>query len=507
MLVCTFLALLLLPVVLLLIIPIATGFAGYMIFLYTIGVADALNLNRRRPLSVPVKPPPNVHQDGRDPAWPHYLYGPALADYRQAVRLGFKLPWARFRYRRRQIVYRFYRSKTVPALFGWTIGALLLVSMHFGGLIGAVALGVISVLQALPFLLLATLVFLFLQTLRGVDTLRLRLKGIGLFCSSCHQRVVYPVYACPACRRQHRDVRPGRYGVLRRTCACGNRMPTLLLLGSSALQAACPHCGESMASHAGTSPEFVLPVLGAPVSGKTRLMLAVVMAMLEESQRRQTVWAAFADAPSHDSYTRFAPVLRRGEDTWKTQMPGDRPLRGYSLYIEARRGTRRLLHLFDPAGEVVETSDRLLDQRYISAARTFVFTLDQLSVTALWDSLEEQARADYARYRSERPPETVFSQILSGIEEQGVTAARARLAVVLTKQDLVRTNVPAGGSDEIRTWLASPEIGLGNMVREMDLAFREVRFFRITSRIEDGVIDPVISEMTRWILKGEGFKL
>jgi len=486
------------------IITIASiGFAGYAVVLYAMGVADALNLGRNH-YALPVLPPPDRHTEGRDPAWPHYLYGPALTDYQQSVRLGFLLPKSRFQHHEWWIRTRFFRG-SVPWMLSWPIGGPLWLGFVFGTVLGAISLAIMAVFQFAIWLVLAGSAFLLLQALRGLDTVRLRIKGIRLFCPSCHQKVVYPVYACPSCGRRHHDVRPGPYGVLTRKCACGTRMPTLLLLGSSSLDAYCPLCSEPMAERLGTAAEFVLPVLGAPSSGKTRLMLAL-MTVLRGGGGSGGASAEFADDPSRKSYEKFVPALHTGADTWKTVMQADAPLRGYSLYVTAG-GTTRLLYLFDPAGEVTETSERMQAQRYLSAAKTFVFTLDQLSIDPVWQSLEVPDRARNRRYRSEQPPGFVFAQILSGIESLGVDPKRARLAVALTKQDLVRDRVPDDDGDAIRAWLESPEIGLDNMVRSMRHAFAEIRFFRTSSRLEDGVIDPAVTDLTRWILNGEGFRL
>ncbi|WP_147312291.1 TRAFAC clade GTPase domain-containing protein [Thermomonospora umbrina] len=474
------------------------GFAGYGITLYTVGVAGALDIAGAR-APAPVAPPPSERDEKRDPAWPHYLYGPAWNDLKQSMRMGFRLPIERFTGHARRLAWLCFEA--APALIGWPSGLLIFVGLGLGAVGATAAVLMVALFQTAIWLLLALLAFLLLMTLRGADTLRLKIKGIGLFCPACHQKVDYPSYDCPHCGRRHADVRPGRYGVVNRRCYCGLHMRTLLMLGSSAMVARCPSCGERMAEKVGTAPEFVLPVVGGASSGKTRLMLALVLSLDE----REETMVAFADEPSKTSYDRFVPALKVGADTWKTVMSGETPLRGYSIYVSAGE-TTKLLHVFDPAGEVFESAERIQMQRYLAAARTFVYTLDQLAVEPVWRSLEVPERARFKKIRSTKAPELMFAQVLSGIEEQGVDPRHARLAVALTKQDLVSDHVPAGDSDAIRAWLESPEVGLDNMVRTMTRAFAEIRFFRTSSRIEDG-LDPAINDLTDWILGGEGFRL
>ena len=83
--------------------------------------------------------------------------------------------------------------------------------------------------------------------LRVTDSALLRIKNIRIHCPHCGERVPYPGYLCPGrpqCTNWHRDVRPGRFGIIRRYCLCGKRMQTLLLFGSAQMTAFCPRCGQ-----------------------------------------------------------------------------------------------------------------------------------------------------------------------------------------------------------------------------------------------------------------------
>ena len=93
--------------------------------------------------------------------------------------------------------------------------------------------------------------------LRGADSAFLGVKNIRMVCPACSERVPYPGYVCPGggCARRHRDVRPGRFGIMRRRCQCGTRMSTLLLFGSSRMAAFCPHCGHPLEHRPGEAPE------------------------------------------------------------------------------------------------------------------------------------------------------------------------------------------------------------------------------------------------------------
>ena len=127
------------------------------------------------------------------------------------------------------------------------------------------------------------------RALRTVDSGLLRARHIKVRCVSCFERISYPAYLCanPKCRETHWDIRPGRYGVLRRTCQCGRRMPTLLLLGSARqLDAICPFraCKQPLEHRPGEEREIIFPLFGSRGAGKTLLLYGIIKT-LEESVR------------------------------------------------------------------------------------------------------------------------------------------------------------------------------------------------------------------------------
>ncbi|MEO3788378.1 hypothetical protein ABGB12_34045 [Actinocorallia sp. B10E7] len=62
--------------------------------------------------------------------------------------------------------------------------------------------------------------------------------------SDCGRAIVRPARLCPTCHARHRELGPGRYGVLYRRCRCGTRLPAVL--GLRRLQAHCPHCDKPL---------------------------------------------------------------------------------------------------------------------------------------------------------------------------------------------------------------------------------------------------------------------
>jgi len=453
---------------------------------------------------------PGRGSDSEEPAYLHYLFKQVFIDVRYMAREGLFQPWQvidshihRVREYSARIRFSFFR--VAHRYFAWLVTA----GMQMGTYLGFAVVVVLFVIQLLALVVLAASCFIGIGVLRGADTLLLRIKQIKIKCSSCHLRVPYPSYECPApgCGRLHKDVRPGRYGMFKRVCACGTAMPTLLLTGSGKLKAHCPYCKGSLARNVGEMREIVIPVLGGVAAGKTRLMTALVMALCE-SGRLHGVSAAIADEESQAIYARFRDALVAGTATAKT---GAAALpRPYSLHVRPARSSPRLLHLFDAPGEFVRDSESLRKLQYMREARTFLFTLDPLRIDAIWDALTPAQQARLVPLRSDDDPYFAFGQVVQNIEGHGVPIRRARLAVALTKDDLVRSSPAASGLGEdsaaIEAWLQD-EAGLGGLVRLMRRSFGQVHFFRTSAWLDGGVLAGSIIDLAAWILAQEGIRV
>jgi hypothetical protein len=341
---------------------------------------------------------------------------------------------------------------------------------------------------------------------RLADTVMRQLRGITITCPTCHHRVPHPVHLCPGCGAHHTDLRPGRYGMLRRVCACGARLPTLLLLGSDRLRSLCPYCGHPLADRSGSSAEVVLPFLGPPMAGKTTLMMALLVAVEQLTGGRGRVELASADTASRlDEMRRAAGLGLRLEPT-RTELPT-----AYSLYANPPRGPRRLLHVFDIAGERLNRPDQAVEHRFLGLARSFVFVLDPMSVEAFWTELTDSDRERLKDLRAQQPPQDLFAEMTQQIQALGTDTSRARAAVAVSKHDLVRDLPPLAGvqpeSGAVEGWLTG-RLGLGNLVRTMRHEFREVHFFFTAAVVYEGsAADPSVVDLTRWLLTGEGFTL
>jgi len=472
---------------------------------YTVGVPGAYVAGLGKVLATrPSGLPPPRHWPkppaDSDPAVLQYFYGPALADADHAVQVASgncRKLWQ-------------WGADAAAESFDTGDGAWLTGPLGVGGAIG-MALGtaagifltaVLALVHVLVVAISAALVRATGAALRGADSAILSAKNVRMVCPHCYERVPYPAYDCPNrdCARRHRDIRPGRHGILRRHCRCGTQMNTLLLLGSSRMAAYCPHpgCEGSLEHRPGEVPETILPFFGATGAGKTRLLYSMVTQLRTWTEQGK-LEAEFGDSSTARDLDVADRLIRSGGSTVGTSV--ELP-RAHVIRLKLKNGVR-ILQLYDAAGERFYSTDRTQELRYLNKARTFILVIDPLSIQGFWQQLPAGTQAELSSVRSAAPsPELAYQQTHQEIEAMGVPLRKARLAVVFSRADLI--GMPGG---EVSEW-ARRELGLGNLIRSAAQNFKETGYFR-TAAITDaeGLMHESIAELMRWVMSREGVDL
>ncbi|MGW0708042.1 TRAFAC clade GTPase domain-containing protein [Streptomyces sp. NPDC002643] len=438
----------------------------------------------------------------------NYFFGPATRDLRQLLTQGRRLYVRTVGDAYRRVTARQFTAPSVHRSVSVPYGLTLYLGLGAGAAVAVPVLGLLLGAQALGVALLMGGARLTAYTLRATDRTGMILRGLprGMMCPSCFERVPYPAYDCPrtTCRRRHSDIRPGTFGLFRRRCACGERIPTLLMLmGRDArLSGYCvhEHCGNSMNPDAGHMPELILPLIGGRAAGKTQLMAAMVKS-LENAAENGGEPIRLADPESIANQQVLNEVLDIQGHTRPTQK---RLPRAHS-FVLGRGRAERLVHVFDTAGERFLNREETDALRYAKEARTFLFVLDPMSVDAFWTRLDPEGPKVDRTLASTVDPEDVFSRSTQTVRTMGTRLDKARLAVAVSKRDLL-AGQPAllpdrpDDSDTTREWLCE-RLGLRNLVETMDLEFGEVRFF-CTAAVADeqGQVDPSIAAFVQWCL-------
>jgi len=463
-----------------------------------------------------------------EPAYRSYYFGPVFHDYALAVRTAAKSGWDRSlgglgadpatgnapirsvaqhltdRWNNIGLYLPINPTAAKTMTFGPLAGALIGLVTGVAGAAG-VAL-VISAVFGLAILLTVVVAVVLAGLLRLLELAVLRVRHITTECRACHRKVTAPAYLCPHCpasgpRALHRRLVPGAHGVFSRICRCGNGLPTLLARGKFRLEGFCQHCNVPLPVKSFTAPTLHIPVVAGRQAGKTVFMTAAVAGL--ELQTRHGAGAAgfeFADPASLPEYVRARDALSNASfDAIRATMPVD-AAPAFNIYLGTGRG-RRLMYLYDAAGERFEQEAGVETLRYLEHAGGVVVIVDPFSFPDVRRAAEPDILTG-VRY-SLADVDDVVSRFAEGLRRTaGARAGRkldAKAAVVLTKCDaLLRSTAVAHPFDKlgpaalnssmraersaaIRTWLGSTA-GQNGLLAVLENNFSQSEYFAVSAR-------------------------
>jgi hypothetical protein len=447
--------------------------------------------------------PIGVGQFEPDLAWPFYPFRQARADLiRVRVDLG-----RRYRTIGKWPVEAFFRGRHGSRLFWWFFFPIPLVTLSWLIAMGLAALFCYALFAAVSGICLAATVAVFggiVRAARGGEQLRRRRRRTEASCPRCFHVTPWPAYRCPICSARHRDVRPGRLGLILRRCACGAHLPTMALRAAWRLQATCQRCGEPLPRGTGALRDIRIVIFGDTSAGKTRFLYACLNSLIT-AKNPAPVRVDFPDQISRDQIGQGLDVIRSGRDTVKTSatLPS-------ALTCQLGAGRRATLaHLFDTAGEHYRDAQMHDALGFLHHGHGFVYVLDPFSIRWVRDRLTgHNAEAIRLAHMAAGDPETAYVEVISRLRDGGVASGSQRLAVIISKADLLRASgleIPVD-SAAIADWLT--QAGVHNLVLSARREFAEARYFTVASRPTAGN-DPRDDPGTplRWLLRSYGVRL
>lgn len=466
-------------------------------------------------------PPMRLPEPDDEPALPHYFFTQAIVDYRAIMRLTWRdsrklatgrwtLDLARWLVTGRSPHPKRPALPTLARVFFAGVAGVVVLSGAFGAMLGGAVVLVVALAHALT-IGAAVMVCMVGVVVFGTYERAMRLvlrRRMACPHPPCYAPVALPTYECAnlACNRRHARLTPGRLGVLRHTCLCGQTLPTVMGLGRHRLDAYCPRpaCGKQLPHGIGTAQAAHIPIVGGPSAGKTMLLMAM-MVQLERKSQRGEITFDFASPSDRTDFERAKETLVRGLDLAKTVVGLPR---AFLFYLGQPGRRRRLVYMYDPAGELYGETAEVQLQGYLVHASGVIMVVDPFAVSDFASTLgpDDRQVAGGARPSSEDPTAT-FARLSHGLRmmtEAGVSSTP--VAIVIPKFDAVgqlrssRVPLPGTDSDGLRTWLQS--IGLDNLVRGVDLEFGDVGYFAVSAR--DAVVDPAAGDVIlgplEWLL-------
>ncbi|MGK3206609.1 TRAFAC clade GTPase domain-containing protein [Amycolatopsis sp. MEPSY49] len=443
---------------------------------------------------------PASRKPGADPAYRSYYAGPVLLDYRKVLTQAISRTWARVvaddpktrpdpRFSRSLAGKTWDRAR--DSSLNHAVTYSFAVAVIAGLVLGATAAGAFLVVVSAVFAVLLALLVLVAMVTAGVSWVFeigvLWMRGITIECPTCHERATRPIYRCPNCRAEHKKLLPGTAGVLHRTCRCEKVLPTLLANGKADLPAQCAGCASQLPIGGLIAPTVHIPVIAGPTAGKSVYMFSAVSRLLVLNDGFE-----FADERAKQDFERN---LQRGvyddpNRALKTVLT--RP-RAYNLYVGGGRA-RRLLYLYDPAGEIPESPDQLAEAQFLKHTKGVVFVVDPFSLRQV---RSEADRSVLGRvHASNTPPKTSLERFVEAQREHLEVKAGGPLkmpvAVVLTKADALMTR--SSGTDHpyagmtttsraerdaaVRAWLDAA--GQRDLLASIDNQFATVAYFVVS---------------------------
>jgi hypothetical protein len=458
----------------------------------------------------------------QDPAIRSYFFGKGYADLRSVIADTWRrnLTSARHELARMRTLWpRSFAAKGLAILRG-AAG----VSVLTFGTVFFLAGSIVHVALLLTFFLLVYLVFTLVYL---TERAYLAWKGFFPVCPDCHCKNPLAEYFCPQCGAVHRRLIPSSYGILYRTCKCGQKLPATFFLSRGELPACCPDCKRTLAGLIEIRKIFV-PVFGGPAVGKSAFLLSALQELALRWAPGLGFAVTFPEARTESAMQSGWENLARGLPPMKTAT--DLP-RAFNVQVGRPGQEARLLYLYDPAGETFGETEGLVLHKYQRYLSGLVFLIDPFTIPAVQQEYADRlSRVEAGLKPSKMPVEDAFARILIGLEEHFGLAKNARLklpvAVVISKIDAfdleqrigdpavqarLRSDPGGGDAETARNQIVREQLvrwGRGDLVHQLETRCSEVGYFTCTAlgRMPDGTARPFAGRGVLapflWILGG-----
>lgn len=239
-------------------------------------------------------------------------------------------------------------------------------------------------------------------------------RKISYRCPSCKEDYLIPIYACsnPACNMKHRRLRPGFYGVFKRKCVCGTKIPLTAKSSGyywekdistpntfikhkfkfSDMNSYCPKCGVE--HNAGLSKPTSIALIGGKSAGKTTFKVAFTYQFLEEELTKNGIDFDFPDKQSDDEYENSKRYFRGQDIIPGTNRGVDYDIATFSFFLKHKKfDAARMIHVYDMPGEVFESGDAQEGWRNYRFSEGMVFLIDPYSLPMVRDLHTNEIKA------------------------------------------------------------------------------------------------------------------
>ncbi len=339
--------------------------------------------------------------------------------------------------------------------------------------------------------------------------------------AECHEPVPLPIFICPNCGAQHNNLLPGKFGIFKRTCKCGARLPTLFWLGKGRLDSVCPHCHKPMSAEL-FGGSVHIPIYGGPSTGKTMYLMSTTWSLLKkqvhkdkqddkkEDNNEDTTGSHLENkVPKIQVHFIDKATKNNYENHWKKDFESGRVREktvepypdAFLLGMRRVPGLPTSVYLYDPAGEALADESLLDAHRFMKYIDGLVLLIDPLSLQSFAERYSNMGGPDVSITTSHLLPEETITRVINLLERLGNLSTRhagkQRIAVVLNKADLPGLQQELGikledrdlhddwnnlGADEesnkIHDWLKKND---PHLMQILETRFQDIRFFAVSA--------------------------
>jgi len=295
----------------------------------------------------------------------------------------------------------------------------------------------ITMLQVSILLALFSIALILFGLIILVDRIYCTINAIVSHCPNCQHKFSLPVYTC-SCGREHTRLRPGIYGIFKRKCDCGKKIPTTFFNGRQKLAAKCPDCGFNIKG-GGLHASWCIPVIGGPSSGKT-CYINMTMMSLEKNAHSRYGLRFEHEENGLDEYTDNATRLLAGRLPEKTT---DLQLRYYQFTLTPNKATKQQISLCDVAGELFNVAARneMNRQKGFKYANAFMLIIDPLSIPEYRKKVSNVPTVNINGYRgSDQPIDEMVDTFINTLQNifsiKASDLLNSDVAVIFSKADI-----------------------------------------------------------------------
>lgn len=397
------------------------------------------------------------------------------------------------------------KSFWVTASRRWNNGSfeiLAAIAMAFAALsvvlFGTLWFGILSAVHIVILAIFFSIIYLLFSFFWIIERIYMLWHGVFVVCPICHEKYDLPHYQCPNCSVIHTRLIPNSYGILKRTCQCGEKLPTTFYNGRNKLTAKCPneHCARTLET--GVAKPICIPIIGGPSVGKTCFLSAATRELIENVATRNSWKIRFLNSQNADMYARVAEDFENGVLPAKTV---ERTPTAFNFFVGSSKWSpEKLMYFYDSAGEAFHDTDDLVSHKFYGYLHGFLFVIDPFSIPELLEEYEDNLKI-YGRQikPSDLMLEDCFDTMLVNLEKNHDIKLEQRInkpcAVVINKIDAFDLEDRIG-ENAIRQFLMQnseikdpdkaskilcerffKECGLESFLRKLEQKFKNYRFF------------------------------